>query len=1215
MPVSRTLEVLLRLGGTREYRQGLAEAEQATRGFGDAVEQEGRSIGQSFQDVGNALLPISAAVAAIGGAAVGLALPYDRAFTQIQTLVGVAADEVDAMRVGVLELAGDTARAPEELASAMFTIQSAGLQGAAGTEALAVAAQQAALGMGDTRANAQNLTSALNAYRGVNLTAAEAGDILTATVRAGNFEASQLAGSLGRVLPNAVASGVAFEDVGGAIALFTRTSGDANLALTQLDGLMRTFIRPSQQAQEILASFGLTMNDVRDVIQQDGLVAAVQLLDETFGGNRETLARVIEDSTGLTAAFQILDADAATLEATFGAVSNSTGLLGDAFGQLGDSDAFRFDQAVNAIRVSLTQLGVEVLPIAAAAFQRIADGIGLAVDTFTSLPAPLQTAIIQLSGFVALLGPGLIAVGRFVEGVGRIPGAVSSLATALQTANPLMLGLTAAAVAGVVVWANWAENQREAAERAEALREVLATGLNSEIETLITDLQRLNDVAEGTPESIDQLADVVGDLRAEANLLVNELEADGLVSIFNQLGLSLSDQVIPAVRTGTDIFEDLQDALARGESDVNRVRERFDELDPSVRATAEAILAAVDANVISAGTARDLLDVLDEQADAYDDTRESVEETARAELERAIALGTLTQEQVAAALAFLTATGQVSDYTNALRILGPEVQENLFLAEVAAGNYEVLTERYGNIIEPILSNVQAQEELRRSSEELVNAAGGEIERLETLITSNRNLADSYDAVSAATAPYRAFLEASIDPAIRFQQAQDASTLAVQALTDQLNEQDNELRGALSGGFDTVGAAAANARGAFITLGESLRNNLIDLAEADASTAELAAEQERLIDDLTAVGVAMGLTSAEAREYALELIGIPPEVRTLLAADVETAREGVNNLIALALEYGELDPEAVLALEDAEAQRVLAGVLLDMQGFDAETFAAQLDADATNAERETAAALLLLAGYDDTEVQAILDGDDAALQDAVRGALLALGQLDGQSADLFFNVITTVAGSRVSGLRPGSGVLEAGGGVLDFYSAGGVRENHVAQIAPAGAWRVWAEPETQGEAYIPLANDWRRGRAQQIWTETGRRIGMLGGDGPSIADYSAGGLDIPGVPYGRGMAFPIGGVISAAFSGDRIDINATVDISIAELAGGGGSLGGTVVNVNAGAVRVTVEGGAAGDLPRLIRNEVEGAFCEILGEARSGGAVRPRTHREGGGVLE
>lgn len=68
---------------------------------------------------------------------------------------------------------------------------------------------------------------------------------------------------------------------------------------------------------------------------------------------------------------------------------------------------------------------------------------------------------------------------------------------------------------------------------------------------------------------------------------------------------------------------------------------------------------------------------------------------------------------------------------------------------------------------------------------------------------------------------------------------------------------------------------------------------------------------------------------------------------------------------------------------------------------------------------------------------------------------------------------------------------------------GFSENHVAQIAPAGAWRVWAEPETGGEAYIPLSPA-KRERSVDIWEETGRRLGVLFADGGFMGGRSSSG---------------------------------------------------------------------------------------------------------------
>ena len=86
-----------------------------------------------------------------------------------------------------------------------------------------------------------------------------------------------------------------------------------------------------------------------------------------------------------------------------------------------------------------------------------------------------------------------------------------------------------------------------------------------------------------------------------------------------------------------------------------------------------------------------------------------------------------------------------------------------------------------------------------------------------------------------------------------------------------------------------------------------------------------------------------------------------------------------------------------------------------------------------------------------------------------------------------------------GLRSGGIVVNAEGGIMRAYIDGGIDqleqyanggrrgERHVAQIAPAGSWRVWAEPETGGEAYIPLARS-KRGRSTAILDEVAGRFG-------------------------------------------------------------------------------------------------------------------------------
>lgn len=90
---------------------------------------------------------------------------------------------------------------------------------------------------------------------------------------------------------------------------------------------------------------------------------------------------------------------------------------------------------------------------------------------------------------------------------------------------------------------------------------------------------------------------------------------------------------------------------------------------------------------------------------------------------------------------------------------------------------------------------------------------------------------------------------------------------------------------------------------------------------------------------------------------------------------------------------------------------------------------------------------------------------------------------------------------------------ARGGLLSFYADGGMREQHVAQIARKGSWRVWAEDEAGDEAYIPLASN-KRPRSRQIAAETVRRLGG------AVQWFADGG--IPGFTYAPAARPVLGG---------------------------------------------------------------------------------------------
>ena len=138
-------------------------------------------------------------------------------------------------------------------------------------EVLKAAAKGSAVGLGETKEIARATTAVIQAYGKENINAARAADILTATVREGNLEASELAPVLGRVIGLSSQLGISFEDVGASVATFTRLGVDSAEAITGLRGIMNALIKPTQEGEAALSRYGMSMKSLRDEVSQKGV--------------------------------------------------------------------------------------------------------------------------------------------------------------------------------------------------------------------------------------------------------------------------------------------------------------------------------------------------------------------------------------------------------------------------------------------------------------------------------------------------------------------------------------------------------------------------------------------------------------------------------------------------------------------------------------------------------------------------------------------------------------------------------------------------------------------------------------------------------------------------------------------------------------------------------------------------------------------------------
>lgn len=135
------------------------------------------------------------------------------------------------------------------------------------------------------------------------------------------------------------------------------------------------------------------------------------------------------------------------------------------------------------------------------------------------------------------------------------------------------------------------------------------------------------------------------------------------------------------------------------------------------------------------------------------------------------------------------------------------------------------------------------------------------------------------------------------------------------------------------------------------------------------------------------------------------------------------------------------------------------------------------------------------------VEAKAKGDDKEVRNLQNKINALKNKKVSINANVYRSGISTIT-VRTTGMGTIRVRAVARGGILGArrFAAGGV-EDHTARIyGPGDGIRIFNEPETHGESYIPLADDWRRPRAQAILRETASRIGMRA--------FSAGGMTGP-----------------------------------------------------------------------------------------------------------
>ena len=300
------------------------------------------------------------------------------------------------------------------------------------------------------------LSSALNAYELSATQSAEISGILFTTIKEGRVRASELASSLGRVLPLAKSLGIGLDEVAASLVKITQGGTRADTGLTQILGVINKLAKPTPALAAAFEQLGVAT--AQEGIQRSGglLQFLVRLKEEA--GDNQALVGFFNNVRAIQGLLSLVGSESSKTADIFDTLGVSrtelTKVFEEAASTGADNDARRQDQAYQELQGTFRNLATKIIPL-------LTNGLEFLNSTIKTISAnPLITGSLLLTG-----AAGMIAFsGATVTATGAMVGLVTATGAFLVTFGPVLAGLFAISAATVIGTKAYRKNTEAAYE-------------------------------------------------------------------------------------------------------------------------------------------------------------------------------------------------------------------------------------------------------------------------------------------------------------------------------------------------------------------------------------------------------------------------------------------------------------------------------------------------------------------------------------------------------------------------------------------------------------------------------------------------------------------------------------------------------------------------------------------------------------------------------
>jgi TP901 family phage tail tape measure protein len=406
----------------------------------------------SVTTIGRKMLAASLIMATPFAFGVKVFADFEEQMANVSTMLDQPEKHMERLTRGVRKMSIHFGEGTGTLAKGLYDILSASIPAEKALSVLAVSAKAAKAGVTDTGIAADAITTILNAYGLSADKAADVSDFLFSVVRRGKTTFAELAPSIGLVATTAASAGVGMDEFGAAIATMTRRGIKTENAITALNAIIATFLKPTDDAAKYAKRLGFELSSA--TIKSIGLKGVFEKIAKL---PPDAISRIFPNKRairGVLPALQSMEGFNDDIKI----MKNRAGAADKAYAKMAKTLSMTLARLKQAGIAILSVVG-EALSKPVAKLSKMMIGMAKNLNKWIKKNKRVVVSIVAIIGVAAAAGAALLTFGMIAKVLAVTFGVLSGIITILGATIGILgsvlaalispIGLATVAIAGL----------------------------------------------------------------------------------------------------------------------------------------------------------------------------------------------------------------------------------------------------------------------------------------------------------------------------------------------------------------------------------------------------------------------------------------------------------------------------------------------------------------------------------------------------------------------------------------------------------------------------------------------------------------------------------------------------------------------------------------------------------------------------------------------